>query len=72
MLGNPYYKQPGPIYHALVLKGYTKDGKFITNDPGTKRGADYLYDPQVILNAMHEWNSGDVEHGRKMAIVVEK
>lgn len=72
MLGNPYYKQPGPIYHALVLKGYTQDGKIITNDPGTKRGADYLYDPNMVLNVMHEWNGGDVEHGRKMAIVIEQ
>lgn len=35
MLGNPYYRNPGPLYHVLVIKGYT-DTKFITNDPGTK------------------------------------
>lgn len=71
MLGNPFYTQPGPVYHALVLKGYTKDGRFITNDPGTKRGADYLYKPDVIINAMHEWNGGDVLRGLKMAIVID-
>ncbi|MEX2054793.1 MAG: C39 family peptidase, partial [Candidatus Andersenbacteria bacterium] len=38
-LGNPYFQQPGPLYHMLVIKGYTADGHFITNDPGTRRGA---------------------------------
>ncbi|OHA52430.1 MAG: hypothetical protein A2991_03420 [Candidatus Terrybacteria bacterium RIFCSPLOWO2_01_FULL_58_14] len=69
-LGNPYFRQPGPLYHMLVVKGYTKDGRFITNDPGTKRGADYLYDPDVLLNAVHDWNGGAVETGRRAVIIV--
>lgn len=36
-LGNPYYRQPGPVYHFLVIRGWDED-EFITNDPGTKRG----------------------------------
>jgi len=68
-LGNPYFTQPGPLYHMLVIKGYTKDGRFITNDPGTRRGENYLYNPEVILNAAHDWNDGDVEHGAKVMIV---
>src|SRR3989344_258791 len=50
-LGNPYFRQPGPLYHMLVIKGYTADGEFITNEPGTKRGADYIYDPVALLSA---------------------
>ena len=69
-LGNPYFKQPGPLYHMLVVKGYTKDGRFITNDPGTRRGANYLYDMNVLWNAIHDWNGGDVDNGRKVMIVV--
>ncbi|MBI4133860.1 MAG: C39 family peptidase [Candidatus Terrybacteria bacterium] len=69
-LGNPYFRQPGPLYHMLVVKGYAKDGRFITNDPGTKRGADYLYDPTVLLNAIHDWNGGAVETGRRAVIIV--
>lgn len=69
-LGNPYFTQPGPLYHMLVVKGYTKDGRFITNDPGTRRGANYLYDASVLLNAVHDWNGGDVMNGRKVMIVV--
>lgn len=69
-LGNPYYTQPGPLYHMLVIKGYTRDGKFITNDPGTRRGADFLYEPDVLWNAIHDWNGGDVKDGRKVMLVV--
>jgi hypothetical protein len=69
-LGNPYFSGLGPLYHMLVIKGYTKDDKFITNDPGTRRGADYIYDFDVIMNAMHDWNNGDVTNGQKVIIVV--
>jgi hypothetical protein len=70
-LGNPYFTAPGPIYHMLVIKGYTKDGKFITNDPGTRRGADFLYSQSTIMNAMHDWPGHEnIEQGKKVAIVV--
>lgn len=71
-LGNPYFRQPGPLYHMLVLKGYTKDGKFVTNDPGTRRGADYLYPFARIMDAMRDWPGNEnIESGRKVVIVVE-
>jgi len=70
-IGNPFYKSPGPLYHMLLLKGYTPT-QFITNDAGTKRGANYPYDFQTVLNANHDWNGGDVEHGAKKIIVVWK
>ena len=69
-LGNPYFRQPGPLYHMLVIKGYTKDGNFVTNDPGTRRGADFIYKSNVLMNAIHDWNGGDVLNGRKVIIVV--
>lgn len=72
MLGNPNYKAPGPIYHALVIKGYQKNGQIITNDPGTRKGADYVYDPTVLMNAIHDWNGGDVDHGQKNMIVIRE
>lgn len=70
LLGNPNFTPPGPIYHMLVLKGYTEDG-FITNDPGTRLGADYFYKNDVLLNAIHDWNGGAVELGEKIVIVVK-
>ena len=69
-LNNPYYKAPGPIYHAVVVKGYV-NGKFITNDPGTSHGHDYLYDPQTLINANHEWNAANIDQGRH-AIIITK
>lgn len=54
-LGNPNYTPPGPPYHMLVIRGYTDDGKFITNDPGTRRGEEYVYNQSTIMNAMHDW-----------------
>jgi len=69
-LGNPHYKRPGPLFHMLVVKGYTRAGDFITNDPGTRNGADYVYQPSILLNAIHDWNNGDVYKGKKAAIIV--
>lgn len=70
MLGNPYFQSPGPIYHMIVIKGYTKEGNIITNDPGTRNGANFIYSPSVIMNAIHDWNGGDVDNGRKVIIIV--
>jgi len=70
LLPNPFFRQPGPLYHMLVIKGY-KDGKFITNDPGTRRGADFLYSYEGLYNAIHDWNAGNVYAGRKAMIVAE-
>jgi hypothetical protein len=69
MLGNPNFTGEGPLYHALVLKGYTET-TFVTNDPGTRLGADYQYDFETVMNAMHDWNGGDVENGAKVVVVI--
>ncbi|MCF7845863.1 MAG: C39 family peptidase [Candidatus Peribacteraceae bacterium] len=53
-LGNPYYTPPGPIYHVLVVKGITKNGDFITNDVGTRRGQNFIYDADVLFDAIHD------------------
>ncbi|MAG28998.1 hypothetical protein CL632_02535 [bacterium] len=80
MLGNPYFTGLGPVYHMLVIRGYTED-KFITNDPGTKRGKEFLYDYNTLINAIHDWplnTGGDSQSitaevmatGEKVLIVV--
>lgn len=68
-LGNPNFTSPGPLYHMLVVKGYTAT-QFITNDPGTRRGADYVYAFDTIMDAMHDWNGGDVANGAHVIIVI--
>jgi hypothetical protein len=55
-LQNPNFKNPGPIYHMLVVQGYTKSGEIITNDPGTRKGKDYLYNPEILFNAIGDWD----------------
>ncbi|HXK36758.1 MAG TPA: C39 family peptidase [Candidatus Paceibacterota bacterium] len=82
LLGNPYYTAPGPVYHMLVVKGVTDDGKIITNDVGTRHGKDYVYDPAVFLAAMHDvpesgaaWPSGVdpaeyIKTGKRAIVVV--
>ncbi len=71
LLKNPYFTSPGPIYHMMVIRGYTKNKQFIVNDPGTKHGAAYLYSFDTVMNAMHDWNkSGDITQGRKAVLIL--
>ncbi|MBF8280348.1 MAG: hypothetical protein HW383_121 [Candidatus Magasanikbacteria bacterium] len=70
MLGNPNFRNGGPEYHMLVIKGFTKD-KFITNDPGTRKGENYLYDKNVVLNAAHDWVPPEKKaSGAKVMIII--
>jgi hypothetical protein len=80
LLGNPNFKQPGPIYHMLVIKGYN-NSEFITNDPGTRKGNSFKYKYNQLINAVHDWNhelaeggmtDAEMAMGRKVMIVVEK
>lgn len=68
-LPNPHFRNGGPVYHMLVVRGYTDD-RFITNDPGTKFGERFLYTYDGLLNAVHDWNNGDVANGAPVMIVI--
>ncbi len=68
-LHNPHFHNGGPVYHMLVIKGYTADGRWIMNDSGTQYGANYLYDRDVLMNAIHDWNGGDVPHGQAVMLL---
>ncbi len=72
-LKNPNFKSPGPIYHMLVVKGYTKDGFFITNDPGTRKGKDYLYNFSVLFNAIGDFDyvSKSPNANKKVGIILK-
>lgn len=75
-LGNPYYKQPGPLEHALLIKGFNSStGEFITNDSGTKMGESFRYPEEVVMNAIHDYPTGfhePISEMRKIMIVVKK
>lgn len=69
LLMNPNFKNGGPLYHMLVVKGFEAN-EFITNDPGTRKGENYRYDESAFSRAVHDWNNGDVTHGEQLMIVV--
>lgn len=75
-LHNPYYVQPGPIRHMLVVKGYDPNKKeFITNDPGTRHGQSYRYNEDIFEKAILDYVTGFEEpiiEGRTAMIVVSR
>lgn len=74
LLRNRYYTPPGPAYHYMLFKGYDEStGEFITNDSGTKRGANFRYKYQVAFDAIHDWtgNKLTINQGKKALIVVK-
>ena len=76
LLGNPFFTSPGPTRHMVVITGYDESNrKFITNEPGTKRGEDFEYSYEVLLNAVRDYASGDhepINDAEKVMIVVGK
>lgn len=73
IIGNPNYTQPGPIYHMLVIRGYTATG-LITNDSGTRRGQNYPYAFDTLHNAGADWDhsTNTIDQTKKVMIVVWK
>lgn len=69
-LKNPHFQNGGPEYHALVIRGYTEK-TFITNDPGTQFGENYEYPYDRLMNAIRDWNGGDVKSGRRTVLVIQ-
>lgn len=68
-LKNPRFRNGGPLYHMLVIKGYVGDQYWITNDPGTKFGADFTYPIDHLVSVAHDWNGGDVPRGVPVIVV---
>ncbi len=68
VLPNPNFRNDGPNYHMLVIKGYNLN-EFITNDPGTKYGADFLYKYSDLMNAIHNWDPDNILNGTKKYLV---
>lgn len=74
-LANPRYTPPGPEHHMLVIIGYdAATREFVTNDPGTKSGASYRYNEDVLFEAISDYPTGYhlplPSPARKSAIVV--
>jgi len=70
ILPNPNFRNGGPVYHMLVLKGYDRDG-FISNDPGTRKGEGFRYTFEDLFFAIHDWNGQDILKGQKAYLVFD-
>lgn len=75
-LNNPNFSNGGPNTHMFVIKGFDDDKRqFITNDPGTRNGRDYVYSYNTVASAMVNYPSGyhEDQTGQPTAmIVIEK
>lgn len=70
LLKNPNFKNGGPSYHMIVVRGWNEKG-FFTNDPGTRKGENYFYTYDTINEAMHDWDGNhDGAMGAKRALVL--
>ncbi len=69
-LDNPNFTGEGPLYHMLVIRGYTET-EFITNDPGTRRGEQFRYNKEHLMSVIHDWNGGDVDNGKRAVIIAK-
>jgi len=70
LLGNPFFRTPPPVYHMLVIKGFS-DRDVITNDPGTRRGESFRYAWDSFEAAIGEWNGSRVDTNKKNMIIVK-
>jgi hypothetical protein len=73
-LNNPYYTGAGPLRHNLLVKGYDRtSNEFITNDPGTRHGANFRFSFSNLYNAIRDYPSGDhkpILENRKAMIII--
>lgn len=70
-MNNEFYLNDAAPYHYVIIRGYD-DENFITNDPGTRRGENYSYAQSIIMEAMGDWNGGDLMNGAKRILILEK
>ncbi|MCB9802919.1 C39 family peptidase [Candidatus Nomurabacteria bacterium] len=70
LLANPYFSGNGPDYHMLVIKGY-QDNYLISNDPGTRYGADFIYQADHLLASIFDWNQKELRaSGPKRGLII--
>lgn len=75
-LNNPYFTQPGPERHMVLIIGYdSKTNEFVTNDPGVGRGKNYRYPVDVFYNAVRDYETGyhlPIQGVKKNIIIVSR
>lgn len=76
-LRNPYFSQPAPARHMIVVFGYDNaTDEFITHEPGTRNGANYRYSSDIMRVSLRDYASGRYapipEPPRSAVIVVSR
>ncbi len=73
LLNNPQYKNGGPLYHMIVVRGYKGD-TFIVNDPGTNNGDGNEYSFTTLQNAAADWDNATktIDTKIKIALIVSR
>lgn len=67
ILKNKYFNTSG--YHVFVISGYDDDKKmFITQEPGTRFGKNYLYSYDTVERAMRDYHVQGLNQGKRVAI----
>lgn len=70
-LNNPNFRNGGPRYHMLVIKGYdAAKNQVVTHDVGTRNGENYVYSWDTIADALHDWHDEDMSLGTPSFIEV--
>jgi hypothetical protein len=71
LMFNPNFRNGGPNYHMIVIKGYNAETmQLVTHDVGTRNGENYVYDWSVLENALHDWHDDDITLGEKKLIEI--
>ena len=61
LLDNPNFRNGGPLYHMLVIKGYDAEkNHVVTHDVGTRNGENYVYSWETVEKALHDWHDDDI------------
>lgn len=72
-LNNPYFTQPGPERHMVLIIGYDANtNEFITNDPGIGVGKNYRYPVGVFENSIRDYATGyhlPIPGGKNMIVI---
>lgn len=73
LLGSPKYKDNGPFYHMVVVRGFDERG-FIVNDPGTDSGDGNVYTFATLITASADWDNvaRAMIPTRKIALILSK
>lgn len=73
LLGNPNFRSPGPVYHMVVVIGFSGN-TMIVQDVGTRNGNQYQYNEKIFYNAIHDFpgNADNIETGQKTMLIFGK